>query len=238
MTSISPVSAGVRLAGLSLLVVGQLAGAQAIAPASPPEQGVGMGTEAPPTMAMVPAAARLERGTLVNLMVLTEVNSRDSRPGHQFKLRVHQPVTVGGQTVIPEGALAWGEVANAQRTGAVGQAGELGVRLLYVEVDGARIRLNGQRASTGSSAADKVVLSVLGFGLLGLLAKGNNAKLKAGDLVDGHVAETILFVAGQPPVVASPELPAPEKDNTSAAPMMAKTPVATPPAEAARPPIG
>ena len=170
-------------------------------------------------------------------MVLTEVNSHDSRPGHQFKLRVHQPVMVEGQTLIPEGALAWGEVASAARTGAVGQAGELGVRLLFVEIDGARIRLDGQLAMTGRSAADKVVLSVLGFGVLGLLAKGNNAKLKAGDLIDGHVAETMIFAAGRPPIVADPETPVQKLDGTGNAAPLDVTPTAVAPAEAGLPPL-
>lgn len=199
----TPVSTGVRTAGLSLLLLGQVAGGQTIAPA-PVAAEPAVAAEPTIIAPQVAPGLRLERDTLVNLMVLTEVNSRESLPGHRFKLRVHQPVIVGGRTLIPEGALAWGEVASAQRTGAIGQAGELGVRLLYVDVDGVRIPLSGQRASTGRDAADKVILSVLGFGILGLLAKGNNAKFKAGDLVEGHVAETMIFAVGQPPVTAAP----------------------------------
>lgn len=169
-------------------------------------------------------------------MVLTEVNSHDSQTGHQFKLRVHQPVVVNGRTLIPEGAIAWGEVASAERTGAVGQAGALGVRLLYVEVDGARIRLDGQRAATGSSATDKVLLSVLGFGVLGLLAKGNNAKLKAGDLIEGNIAEAMIFEAGRAPIVARSETP-PLIIDVTGAPTLKVTPAAVAPVEATKPPI-
>ena len=150
-----------------------------------------------------PKQWRLEADTAVQLMVLNEVSSRNSTPGHRFKLRVNQPVVVDGRTLIPEGATAWGEVASADASGRVGKAGTLAARLLHIDLDGTQIRLRGQSSAEGGDGTDRLLLSVIGFGILGLLAKGNNAKLKAGDLIDGHVADTMIFAAGAPPVVAA-----------------------------------
>lgn len=219
MTSLAPVSAGVRVAGLSLLLLGQMAGGQTIAPTT-------VDPSAPVVAAPLPPKQwRLARDTAVQLMVLNEVSSRNSTPGQRFKLRVNQSVVVDGQILIPEGATAWGEVATADASGRVGQAGSLAARLLHIDLDGTLIRLRGQSSAEGDGGAERLLLSVIGFGVLGLLAKGNNAKLKAGDRIDGQVAEAMIFVAGQAPIVAPAETP------------VQTAPTAVAPAQAAPPPL-
>lgn len=180
-----------------MLLLGQMAGGQTIMPA-PVEPSMTV------VAAPVPAKQwRLEANAAVQLMVLNEVSSRNSTPGQRFKLRVNRPVVVDGRTLIPEGATAWGEVATVDSSGRAGKAGSLAARLLHIDVDGAQIALRGQSSTEGRDGTDRMLMSVIGFGILGLLAKGNNAKLKAGDLIDGHVADAMIFAAGSPPVVAA-----------------------------------
>jgi hypothetical protein len=130
---------------------------------------------------------------MVRLMVLDEVNSRDHRAGHRFVLRVDEDVRSDGVTVIPTGAKAWGEVVSAEGTGGAGKGGRLNARLLYVEANGAKIPLDGERQSSGNSSTGAVVTSVVAFGLFGLLMKGNNAKLKAGEILNGYTVEDASF---------------------------------------------
>lgn len=139
----------------------------------------------------------LPKGTMVRLMVLKEVNSRDNRPGDRFVLRVDEDVRVGGVKVIPIGAKAWGELVQSEKTGEAGKSGRINARLLYVEADGRHIDVEGERQSSGSGGTGQVVASVIAFGPFGLLAKGNNATLKAGEILNGYTLSDTLFDASE-----------------------------------------
>lgn len=175
------------------------------APASPPKaEAVASPIVAVPDVAPAPPPAPpaliLPKGTMVRLMVLNEVNSRDHKTGHRFVLRVDEEVKIGGATVIPIGAKAWGEVTGAEGTGGVGKSGRLSAKLLYVEGGGQKIPLDGNRQSKGGDSTGQLVGAVVGFGIFGLLTKGNNATLKAGEIINGYTLDDARF---DPPAVAS-----------------------------------
>jgi hypothetical protein len=144
----------------------------------------------------VPAPAPklvLPKGTMIRLMVTKEVNSRDNHAGDRFALRVDEDVKADGLTLIPIGAKAWGEVTAAQGTGGAGKSGKIGARLLYVEAAGQRIDLDGERQSAGSGGTGQVVGAVVAFGIFGLFAKGNNASIKAGEIINGYTLSDAAF---------------------------------------------
>ncbi len=143
--------------------------------------------------ATVAPQAVLPKGTMVRLMVLNEVNSRDHAAGHRFVLRVDEEVRAGATTIIPIGAQAWGEVVDARATGGAGRSGKLNARLLYVDTGGRQVKLDGERHAAGNGSTGQVVASVVAFGPLGLLMKGNNAKLKAGEILNGYTLEDQVF---------------------------------------------
>ena len=171
------------------------AATQAAAISGPP--GPLTGTEPAPASVLppapVPAAVTLPRNTMVRLMVLKEVNSRDHAAGHRFVLRVDEDVLVDGVKVIPIGAKAWGEVTSSEGTGGVGKSGRVNARLLYVEAGGKQLRVNGERQSSGTGGTGQVIGGVVAFGLFGLLMKGNNATLKAGEILNGYTVEDTSF---------------------------------------------
>jgi hypothetical protein len=138
----------------------------------------------------------VEQDTLIRLMVLNEVSSRTKKPGERFVLRVDEAVVIDGTTIIPVGAKAWGEVLSADQSGAVGKAGTLAVRLLHVEVGGKPLPISGESQAKGEKGTKQVVLGALGLGLLAplaLLAPGNNAKLKAGEIFNAYLTGDMLF---------------------------------------------
>jgi hypothetical protein len=141
----------------------------------------------------------LPKGTMVRLMVTKEVNSRDNHAGDRFVLRVDEDVQVQGVTIIPIGAKGWGEIIDTEGSGGVGKSGRINARLLYIEVKDQRIELDGARQTSGGGATGQVVASVLAFGPLGLLMKGNNASLKAGEILNGY---TLTDTAWVPPAPA------------------------------------
>lgn len=190
------------LLAAALVVAGTPALAQQAAATSPlvsPVQGVAPAAQVPAVPPERPKL-KLAEGTMIRLMVLKEVSSRDSKAGDRFVLRVDQDVMVDGIVVIPTGAKAWGEVVAAQGSAEMGESGTLNARLLHVELPNRQIPIRGERKTEGGDATEKLVLGVIGFGVFGLLMKGNNAKLKGGDIINGYIASDTLFDA---PLTAS-----------------------------------
>jgi hypothetical protein len=76
----------------------------------------------------------------------------------------------------------------------VGKSGKLSARLLYIELPDRKIALRGDMMEAGTrggvtTAAATVGFALMGAGPLGLLTRGTNAKLKAGDILIGYFAE-------------------------------------------------
>lgn len=144
-----------------------------------------------PAMAAEPAVSPLvlKRDTPIHFMVISEVTTKTHTPGHRFRLRVDKPVFVDGVLALPVGTIAWGEVLAAKKSGNAGKSGSLEARLLYVDVNGYRVPISGNNTAKGAGGGAETVLGVLALGPLGLLAKGNNAKIKAGELMTGFVEQ-------------------------------------------------
>jgi hypothetical protein len=140
-----------------------------------------------PTTTQAMSGITLPDGTPVRLMVLDEVTSRTAHVGDRFKLRVDADVNVGAVRVVPTGAIAWGEITRLDKNGAVGKSGNIGARLLYIDLPSGPVPLRGDQSGRGNENTAGLVLAVVGFGLLGLFARGNNAKLKAGDIFTGYI---------------------------------------------------
>jgi hypothetical protein len=129
-------------------------------------------------------------------MVMREVTTKTARAGDRFPLRVDQDVVVNGTVLIPAGKNAYGEVVSTSESGIVGKSGKLAVRLLYIEMPTSKIAVQGdiQEAGpggAGTTVAATALLALAGGGPLGLLARGTNAKLKAGDILTARVADDV-----------------------------------------------
>ena len=140
----------------------------------------------------------LRRDTPVRLMVMREVTTKTAHVGDRFPLHVDEPILVEGTVVVPAGTPAWGEVLSASESGAIGKSGKMTTRLLYIDLPTRRIDLRGEEKSAGTPGAGATVyatvsLALLGAGPLGLLTRGTNAKLKAGEIVTGYVATDQVF---------------------------------------------
>ena len=148
--------------------------------------------EADPAATQVPQLI-IPRDTPVHLMVVNEVSTKDHEPGHRFRLRVDKPVVIDGQEVIAVGTTAWGELTEAKSSGNTGKRGSLAAKLSHVELAGKEIPLEGDTSAEGKSGKGETILGVLALGPLGLFAKGNNSKIKAGERMTGFVAEDFVL---------------------------------------------
>ena len=191
-----------------LALLASAAGTAASAQEAPPAE-VAVAQEAPPAEVAVaqpelvvappespsdrPGAIVVAKDTLVRLMVLNEVNTNSAKPGDRFVLRVDENVVVGGATVIPVGARAFGEVTRIKSNGAVGKAGSVGAKLLYVQLGEDRVPLSGEGESKGRKEGGGVVMASAIWGPFGLLMKGGPGKLKAGHIFNGYIPVDLLY---------------------------------------------
>jgi hypothetical protein len=88
-------------------------------------------------------------GTELHLTTRTESNTKDNHAADRFHLEVAEPVVYRGQTIIPAGSPAIGEIMRAERNGHFGKRGDIEVRLLYVETPSGPGRMSRQGTGQG-----------------------------------------------------------------------------------------
>ena len=168
-----------------LLAAAALAAAQgeAVAPAPAPGEAATAAASAPVHV--------LRAGTRVPMATSAPISSRHARQGQRFDLTVAQDVLVDGMIVIPRGSRGVGEVARVVEKGMFGKAGKLEVRVLFVELGGTRIRLDGRAEDKGKSGLGVTAAAVVLAGIWGGFVTGKSAVIPAGTALDGHVFEDV-----------------------------------------------
>ena len=166
-------------------------------------------TVAAPAPAARPAAVLLPHDTPVELMATAEVSTATAKPGTVFKLRVNKPVSLDGKVVVPVGTPAFGEVVTATDSGGLGKSGHMSAHLLHIQLGEARIPLEGDTQAKGTGAGSAGVAFVASlFNPLTLFHRGNNAKIKAGEILAGFVSKDVaLDLSGATPKLAEEAAP-------------------------------
>ena len=135
----------------------------------------------------------LKAGTVIPLETINVIKSDNATVGRTIDLRVTRAVEVNGQTVIPAGAIAKGQITRSQKAKGLGKAGFLEIQIKSVTaVDGQEVYLAGGNVS--EEGDDKATLAiVLGIFvcILFLFMKGKNAEIPPGFSFDSNVASTI-----------------------------------------------
>ena len=135
----------------------------------------------------------LPSGTPIKLRTLTQISSRDSKPGDRVYLEVAESVSFRGQVVIPVGSPVFGEVSVMQRNGHFGRKGKIGVRLIQVETPSGPIRLGGDAYKEGHSGTAASVATIVLVSWVGFVIHGTSAKVMPGSPVDAFLAEPLNF---------------------------------------------
>lgn len=134
------------------------------------------------------------------------------RVGQRFQLEVAEPVTVGGNIVIPAGSPATGEITDVRNKGMWGKSGRINARLLYVRVNGRQIRLTGGLDDKGVTGTGGVVAAAAFVPVAGFFVTGTSAKIPMGAPVNGFIDEDlpVTFAAAS---VAPMQVPATSPKN-------------------------
>lgn len=156
-----------------------------------------------PALAVGPAANNVLRtGTEIQLKMEEPLTTEGKklRVGQHFRLSVIEPVSVGGQVVIPVGSPAVGEITEVRNKGMWGKSGHLTASLLNVSVNGRQIRLAGTFDDKGVTGTAGVVAAVAFVPVVGFFTTGTSAKIAAGSQVKGFIGEDVplVFAAAAP----------------------------------------
>ena len=134
----------------------------------------------------------IRHDTPVELMATAEVSTATATAGTVFKMRVNRAITLDGKTIIPVGTPAFGEVTAATESASLGESGTMAARLVRIQFGDVAIPIEGKVDAEGAGAGS-VAMAVLTSGLMGLFHRGNNAKIKAGEILSGFVSEDVTI---------------------------------------------
>lgn len=209
----------VKLAGFGAALTTCAIAAQAQSLAVEP---VASNTPAPSALPQIAPSGQavLRTGTEVPLRLSEQLTTKNKavRVGQRFRMTVAEDVKVDGQTVIPVGSPAVGEITDVRNKGMWGKSGHIGAQILYVQVNGRQIRLSGTFDDKGVTGTAGVVAAIALVPIAGFFTTGTSANIPSGGAVKGFVDEDVPLsftaaAAAAPLVVPS----APQPMNVPAA---------------------
>jgi hypothetical protein len=136
----------------------------------------------------------LRDGTDVNLLFAQDLSSKTSSEGDPVTLTLVDDLKVGDVVVAKAGSKAIGEVTKAEKSGMMGKAGELNIRLNYLKVGDNKIKLRGTKGKEGESGVTGTVVLTVLFGPLGLIKHGKNVEIKQGQSLHAFVGDDIALI--------------------------------------------
>ena len=132
----------------------------------------------------------LPDGTELTVITLEEISSKTATEGDALTFKVDEDVKVNGKVVIARGAIVKGEISNAKKSGRMGKAGTLSIRVLSTTaVDDQKVKLRASKGKEGDDKTGTTVALVVLFGPLGFLKKGKDAKIKEGTRIKAYTDE-------------------------------------------------
>ena len=186
------------LAYFCLLAAGTTCFAQKVAttPAAvTPASAVAAPATAPKTSGTVGPDANgkymLHDGDDVPLRFAQDISSKTATDGDPVMFTLDEDLKVGGVVVAKAGAKAVGEVTNAKKSGMMGKAGELNIRLDYLKVGNAKVHLRGTKGKEGESGTTSTVVLTVLFGPIGLIKHGKNIEIKEGTALKAFVSDDV-----------------------------------------------
>lgn len=147
--------------------------------------------------AKAPETLKLAEGTDVPLAFDQDLSSKTAAEGDPVAFVLTDDIKVGDVVVAKAGSKAFGEVSHAEHSGMMGKAGTLSIRLDYLKVGDAKVKLRGTKGKEGENATTATVALTVLFGPIGLIKHGKNIEIKKGTALKAYVGDDVTL----PPVV-------------------------------------
>ena len=131
-------------------------------------------------------SVELPAGTNLVVRMIDGVDSETNRVGQTFAASMDEPVTMGGETIIPRGADVVVKLVDAKESGKLTGRAELTLDLMSVKVDGRMVDINTQSVSRESDSRGQRTAKVAGGGAVlgaiigGIAGGGKGAVIGAG----------------------------------------------------------
>jgi hypothetical protein len=135
----------------------------------------------------------LRDGTDVNLIFAQDLSSKTASEGDPVTLTLVDDLKVGNIVVAKAGDKAIGEVTKAEKSGMMGKAGDLNIRLNYLKAGDNKIKLRGTKGKEGESGTTGAVVLTVLFGPIGLIKHGKNVEIKQGQSLHAFVGDDIAL---------------------------------------------
>jgi hypothetical protein len=136
----------------------------------------------------------LAEGTALNLVTAQEISSKRAELGDVVLFKVEDDVSVNGHVIISKGTEARGRVMNAEKSGRMGKAGKLGIRVeSTTTIDGQPLRIRAARGKEGDDKTTSVAALSMIVSPLFLFKKGGEAIIKEGTKVEVYADEEKRF---------------------------------------------
>jgi hypothetical protein len=142
-----------------------------------------------------PAKLILKEGMDVKLKFAQDLSSKTAAEDDPVNLILDEDLKVGDVIVAKAGAKALGTVTHVKKAGMMGKAGELNMRLEYVIVGDARMKLRGTKGKEGQGKEGTAVALTVLFGPLGLIKHGKNVEIKEGTPLAAYVDQDFTVPA-------------------------------------------
>jgi hypothetical protein len=136
----------------------------------------------------------LRDGTDVNLQFAQDLSSKTVSEGDPVTLTLVDDLKVGNIVVAKAGDKAIGEVTKAEKSGMMGKAGDLNIRLNYLKAGDNKIKLRGTKGKEGESGTTGAVVLTVLFGPIGLIKHGKNVEIKQGQSLHAFVGDDIALL--------------------------------------------
>jgi hypothetical protein len=133
----------------------------------------------------------LSEGTDVALTFDQDLSSKTATEGDPVEFVLADDLKVGNVVVAKAGCKAVGEVSHAEKSGMMGKAGSLDIRLDYLKVGSAKVHLRGSKGKEGDSGTGSAVALTVLFGPIGLIKHGKNVDIKKGTALKAYVSDDI-----------------------------------------------
>jgi hypothetical protein len=129
-----------------------------------------------------PAPLSIPAGTVVTVRIGQSLSSKTSQPGETFTATVTEPVSVGGQVIIPDGARAVGTVVEAHPLGRFKGGAMLRIRLASIDINGQNVPVDTSSVSRSEKGKGKRSATLIGGGaglgaIIGGVAGGGKGAL-------------------------------------------------------------
>jgi hypothetical protein len=149
----------------------------------------------PPPTPVPDAAGRylLHEGEDVPLQYAKDLSSQTAKEGDRVVLTLTQDLKEGPVVVAKAGSKAFGVVTKAEKSGKLGKAGQLTVRVETLESGDSKIKLRETKerdSATGSHTSVGTVLSKP----IGIVKHGKDVEIKQGQALHAYVAEDVALL--------------------------------------------